>query len=64
MRLLNEQELGFIRGAEGQCTPQNTGDQVPGVGSASNFGDNAIKIYEGAIAVASHVIERVAEALK
>lgn len=63
MRLLNEQELGFVCGAEGQCTPENTSDQLPGVGSTSNFGDNIIRAYEGAVAAMSHIIERVALAL-
>lgn len=64
MRLLNETELGFVCGAEGQCTPQNSGDQLPGVGSTSKFGENVIRAYEGAVAAMSHIIERVADALK
>lgn len=64
MRLLSERELSFVCGADGQCTPQNTSDQLPGLGSSSNFGDNVIRAYEGAVAAASHIIERVAEALK
>jgi hypothetical protein len=64
MRYLSERELSFVCGAEGQCTPENTSDQLPGLGSSSNFGDNVIRAYEGAVAAVSHIIERVAEALK
>jgi len=32
--------------------------------SAEGFGDGAIKAYEGAVKAVSHVIERVANALK
>ena len=63
MRLLSEQELKFVSGAHGQCTPGNSGGQFPGVGQTSSFGDNLVNIYEGAVAAFSHVIERVARAL-
>jgi hypothetical protein len=59
MRLLNENELGLVCGAEGQCTP---GNSYGGVSDTGSFGEDLIRIYEGLIAATSHVIERVANA--
>jgi hypothetical protein len=63
MRLLNEEELGFVRGAEGQCTPQNSPNNYGGVTDPKSIGGDMINAYEGVVAAVSHVIERVAQAL-
>jgi hypothetical protein len=42
MRLLNEQELGFVRGAEGQCTPQNSPNNYGGVTDPKSIGGDMI----------------------
>jgi hypothetical protein len=63
MRLLNEQELGFVCGAEAQCTPENTRNNYGGVTDPSSIGDDFINAYEGVVAAVSHIIERVANAL-
>jgi hypothetical protein len=61
MRLLNEMELEVVCGAEGVCTPSNS---YGGVTNTGSVGQDLIKIYEGLVNVTSHVIERVANALR
>jgi hypothetical protein len=59
-------ETDFVCGGTGECTPENTGgsgNDIAGVSNSSSFGEDLINIYEGAVAAASHVIERVANAL-
>lgn len=62
MRLLNETELGFVCGAEGQCTPQNSGNNYGGITDTRRVGGDLINAYEGVVAAVSHIIERVANA--
>jgi len=65
MRLLNEMELEMVCGAEGVCTPENSGgNSYGGVVVTETVGDELINIYEGVVAAASHIIERVANALQ
>jgi len=63
MRELTMNELSVIAGGEGQCTPENTGNNYGGVSSPSDVGPDLIGIYEGLVQAASHVIERVANAI-
>jgi len=63
MRELNTQELKFVAGGEGVCTPANSGNNYGGITEPSSLGQDLINIYEGAVAFTSHVIERVALAL-
>lgn len=60
MRELTRAELSFVSGGTGQCTPANS---YAGVSNTSSVGNDLINIYEGIVAAASHVIERVANAL-
>lgn len=60
MRELTKAELPFVSGGTGQCTPANS---YGGVSNTSSFGNDLINIYEGIVSAASHVIERVANAL-
>lgn len=55
MRELKQEELAGVSG--GVCT-----NDYLGVTQTSNFGQDLINIYEGAIMFTSHVIERVAGA--
>lgn len=65
MRLLNEMELEVVYGAEGVCTPANTsGNTYGGVVATQSFGNDLINIYEGVVAVTSHIIERVANTFR
>jgi hypothetical protein len=57
MRELTKAELSFVSGGTGQCTP---GNSFGGVSNPSTLGNDLINIYEGVVAFASHVIERVA----
>lgn len=64
MRLLNEMETGLVCGAEGVCTPSDpSGNTYGGVTNTKAVGDELIAIYEGVVSAASHIIERVANAL-
>ena len=56
MRELRTEELTFVAGGEGVCTPND----IYGITQPSSFGQDLINIYEGAVAFTSHVIERVA----
>jgi hypothetical protein len=60
MRELTEAELPFVSGGTGQCTPSNS---YGGVSNTSSVGGDLINMYEGVVRFASHVIERVANAL-
>lgn len=60
MRELTQAELSFVSGGTGQCTP---GNSYSGVSDTSSFGTDVINLYEGLVAAASHIIERVANAL-
>ena len=66
MRELTTAEIGFVSGGTGDtgvCTPANSGNNYGGVSDTSSVGDELIELYEGLVAAASHVIERVADAL-
>jgi hypothetical protein len=63
MRELTKAELSFVSGGTGQCTPADSGNNYGGVSDTTSFGDDLINMYEGVVAAASHVIERVANAL-
>lgn len=60
MRDLKAEELKFVSGGEGVCTPANSGNDYGGITEPTSFGDDLVNIYEGAVAFTSHVIERVA----
>jgi hypothetical protein len=60
MRQLTEAELTLVSGGTGQCTPQ--GNNYGGVTNTGGVGRDLINIYEGVVAAASHIIERVANA--
>jgi len=63
MRDLLVSEIEMVSGGTGVCTPANSGNSYGGVSDAPGFGDDLISLYEGLVAVTSHVIERVANAL-
>jgi hypothetical protein len=62
MRQLTEAEMSFVSGGTGQCTADNSGNNYGGVTNTGGVGRDLINIYEGVVAAASHVIERVANA--
>lgn len=61
MRLLNETEMCAVAGGTGVCTP--AGNNIGGVNDSGSLGQDLINIYEAAVDAASHIIERVANAL-
>jgi hypothetical protein len=63
MRELTTAELLFVSGGTGQCTPDNSGNNIAGVTNSGGLADDLINIYEAVVAVTSHAIERVANAL-
>ena len=63
MRVLNQQELAFVCGAEGVCTPEDSGNQYSGIADTTTVGDELVNLYEAAVFAVSHIIERVADAL-
>jgi hypothetical protein len=62
MRELNATELGFVSGAGDECSG-GSGNNIGGVTDSGSLAQDLINIYEAAVAVTSHVIERVANAL-
>jgi hypothetical protein len=65
MRELTRAELDFVAGgADLECTPSDGGNKYGGVSDTTSVGRELINIYEGVVAATSHVIERVANALK
>lgn len=62
MRDLTMRELGMVNGGTGVCTAAD-GNEFGGVSDTSTLGDDLVNIYEGLVQVASHIIERVADAL-
>jgi len=60
MRELKTEELMFVAGGEGVCTPADSGNNYGGITNPGGIGDDFIALYEGAVAGMSHVIERVA----
>ncbi len=63
MRELKTTELDFVSGAGEECSG-GSGNNIGGVTDSGSLGRDLINIYEAAVAVTSHVIERVANALK
>lgn len=65
MRDLNLEEMSFVAGGTGECTPDTdgNGNNIGGVTEPGSLGQDLIDIYEGLVEVTSHVIERVANAL-
>lgn len=65
MRELTKTELTFVSGAgDLECTPSDSGNNYGGVSNTGGFGGDLINLYEGAVQATSHVIERVANALR
>lgn len=62
MRELNATELSFVSGAGEECSG-GSGNDIGGVTDSGSLGRDLINIYEGVVAAASHIIERVANAL-
>jgi hypothetical protein len=63
MRVLTVAEMSAVAGGTGVCTPENSGNNYGGVTNANKVGDDLVAIYEGLVSAASHIIERVANAL-
>jgi hypothetical protein len=67
MRELRMEELALVSGGRDNhqvCTEGNAFNDIGGISNSGNFGSDLINIYEGAVAAMSHMIERVADALK
>lgn len=62
MRELTLDEIAQVAGAGGECSDAG-GNNYGGVSDTSKIGDDIIAAYEGLVAAASHIIERVANAL-
>lgn len=60
MRELTAKETELVGGGVGVCTPSNS---YYGVSQPSRLGADLINIYEGMVAAASHIFERVGKAL-
>lgn len=60
MRELDSTEIEQVSGGAYVCTANDYG----GIIDTGSFGRDLINLYEGAVAATSHVIERVANALK
>ena len=63
MRELNATELNFVSGAGEECSGGSRND-LGGVKDAEVLGRGLSNIYEGVVEATSHLIERVADALK
>lgn len=65
MRELTMDEIAHVTGG-GECSSGGGGEgdnTYGGVSDTGSLGDDLIEIYEGVVAAASHIIERVARAL-
>ena len=60
MRELTMQEMRLVSGAGDDCS--SGGNNYGGVTDTASLGDDLIEVYEGLVAVTSHIIERVANA--
>jgi hypothetical protein len=60
MRELTMQEMRLVSGAGDDCS--SDGNTYGGVTDTASLGDDLIEVYEGLVAVTSHIIERVANA--
>ena len=66
MRELTINELALVAGGDGECSDgggDDGGNTYGGITDPSSLGEDIIAVYEGLVAAASHIIERVAEAL-
>ncbi len=63
MRVLTASEILQVAGAAGECEADGGGNNYGGITETSSVGDDLIELYEGLVAVTSHIIERVASAL-
>lgn len=67
MRDLTMSEISFVSGAGDSCPSGSGGDSggntYGGINDTNTVGDEIINLYEGLVAAASHIIERVAGAL-
>jgi hypothetical protein len=65
MRELTLEETGLVSGGVGACTPESTGggNNYGGITDTQSIGDDIVNVYEGLVYAASHIIERVADAL-
>jgi len=61
MRELTVDEIAMVAGGGGEC-PDEGGNSYGGVTDPGGIGDDIIAAYEGLVAAASHIIERVANA--
>ncbi|MCH8059700.1 MAG: hypothetical protein IIA11_04490 [Proteobacteria bacterium] len=65
MRELTMQEIAYVAGGDGSCSADGNsggGNTFGGISDVKSFADDMIAIYEGLVAVTSHIIERVANA--
>jgi hypothetical protein len=61
MRELTNAELSLVSGGTGQCTQDDSGNNLGGVTDSEGLAQDLINIYESLVAVTSHAIERVAK---
>ncbi len=63
MRELTIEEWDAVTGGMASCSSEGSGNELGGVNNSEKLGDDLVNIYEGLVAAASHIIERVANAL-
>ena len=63
MRELTMSEIGFVSGAGTDCPSGVAANNIGGVTNPGSIGGDLIAIYEGLVAITSHIIERVANSL-
>lgn len=63
MRIPRSEEVCAVAGASGQCTAEDFENNYGGITDSGGGGDPISPIYEDLVAAASHIIERVADAL-
>ncbi len=63
MRALTQAEWSAVCGGGDSCSSEDSGNNLGGVTDSEGLGKDLINIYEGLVEAASHIIERVAEAL-
>ena len=63
MRELTMSEIGIVSGAGRGCSSGEGRNSFGGVTNPGSLGQDLIDIYEGLVAVTSHIIERIANAL-
>ncbi len=62
MRTLTLSEINRVSGAGDDCS-SGGGNNYGGVTDTASLGEDLIEVYEGLVALTSHMIERVANAL-